>query len=449
MPEFLRLSPPAEALQTLLRALPDLSIGSGQRREPATEQIDTVQALGRVLAADVHAPYPLPEFPRSSMDGYAVRARDTFGASESLPGYLTLAGEVPMGAAPGFALTPGSCALIHTGGMLPEGADAVIMLEYTQNIHHREHKENGETPGGISVNSVDSVVNSEIEIARAVAEGENVLCVGEDVAEGQIVLAAGTRLRPAEIGGCMALGILQVRVAIKPKIGILSSGDEVVPPGQNPRPGQVRDVNSYSLAALVESAGGEPVLYGIVPDKLEAMKAAAAKALVECAAVVITAGSSASARDTTAEAIASLGAPGVLVHGVNVRPGKPTILAVCDGKAVIGLPGNPVSALVIAGLFVAPVIEKLLGAKPKPRASLLAKLTVNLPSQAGREDWVAVKLVVNGEWGMVNGAVRYLAEPVFGKSNLVFSLAAADGLVRIPPDATGVSAGEEVEVVLM
>ncbi|MBI4732899.1 MAG: molybdopterin molybdenumtransferase MoeA, partial [Chloroflexi bacterium] len=372
MPEFLRLSPPAEALQTLLQALPDPSTGSGQRREPATEFVDTSRSLGRVLAADVHAPHPLPEFPRSSMDGYAVRAHDTFGASESLPGYLTLIGEVPMGTAPDFALTPGSCALIHTGGMLPDGANAVIMLEYTQKVEN--------PPAGSKTRG--RVGTTEIEISRAVAEGENVLRVGEDVAEGQIVLAAGTRVRPAEIGGCMALGIMQLRVTTKPKIGILSSGDEVVPPGQNPRPGQVRDVNSYSLGALVESAGGEPVLYGIVPDNLEAMKAAAAKALAECAAVIITAGSSASARDTTAEAIASLGAPGVLVHGVNVRPGKPTILAVCDGKAVIGLPGNPVSALVIAGLFVVPVIARLLGAKPKPRASLLAKLTVNLPSQA-------------------------------------------------------------------
>ncbi len=440
MPEFLRLSPPAEALQTLLQALPN--------RKPAAENVDTLHALGRVLAADVRAPHPLPEFPRSTVDGYAVRARDTFGASESLPGYLTLAGEVPMGTAPDFALPPDSCALIHTGGMLPDGADAVIMLEYTQNV--KNPPAGSKTGGRIGL--------AEIEISRAVAEGENVLRVGEDVTEGQIVLASGTRLRPAEIGGCMALGITQLRVAGKPKIGILSSGDEVVPPEQSPRPGQVRDVNSYSLAALVESAGGEPVIYGIVPDNPEAMKAAAAKALTECAAVVVTAGSSASARDTTAEAIASLGAPGVLVHGVNVRPGKPTILAVCDGKAVIGLPGNPVSALVIAGLFVVPVIERLLGAKPRPKASVLAKLNVNLPSQAGREDWVAVRLLPNylvpnplsqNDKGLVTGEPAFLAEPVFGKSNLIFSLAGADGLVRIPPDATGLSAGEVVEVVLM
>jgi molybdopterin molybdotransferase len=428
MPEFLRLSSPSEALQTLLRSLPN--------PKPAAETVDTRRALGRILAVEVRAPHPLPQFPRSTVDGYAVRARDTFGASESLPGYLTLVGESPMGGAPPFALAPGTCALIHTGGMLPEGADAVVMLEYTQAVNNPPA---GPETGG-------RVGAAEIEILRPVAEGENVLRVGEDVAEGQVVLAVGERIRPAEVGGCMALGIIQLRVAKKPKIGILSSGDEVVPPEQMPRLGQVRDVNSYSLAALVEAAGGEPILYGIVPDSLEAMKSAAAQALTGCDALVVTAGSSASARDTTAEAIASLGAPGVLVHGVNVRPGKPTILAVCGGKPVIGLPGNPVSALVIASLFVVPVIERLLGAKPKPKASLPAELTVNIPSQAGREDWVAVK-IVEREGG--SGEVRRLAEPVFGKSNLIFSLAAADGLVRIPPDATGLSAGEVVEVALM
>jgi molybdopterin molybdotransferase len=178
------------------------------------------------------------------------------------------------------------------------------------------------------------------------------------------------------------------------------------------------------------------------------MKAAAARALAECDALVITAGSSASARDTTAAAIETLGAPGVLVHGVNVRPGKPTILAVCGGKAVIGLPGNPVSALVIAGMFIVPMIEKLLGEKPKPKASVHAKLAVNVPSQAGREDWVAVKLITSPSEAWAGGGIL-LAEPTFGKSNLIFSLVAADGLVRIPPDATGLNAGEMVEVILM
>jgi len=208
----------------------------------------------------------------------------------------------------------------------------------------------------------------------------------------------------------------------------------------------VRDINSYTLGALIEKSGGIPVRYGIIGDDFELLKKAAAKALTECDVVIITAGSSASTRDMTAEVIRQLGEPGVLVHGINTRPGKPTILGVCNGKAVIGLPGNPVSALVNGYLFVVPVIEKLLGVLPKPKATVQAKLTVNLPSQAGREDWWAVKLSVISD--KVSG-IRYQAEPIFGKSNLIFTLAAGDGLLKIHPDATGLSAGEIVEVVLI
>jgi molybdopterin molybdotransferase len=408
MPEFLKLLPPVEALELLLRSLPN--------RQPASETVSPLEALGRVTASDVQAAQPLPTFTRSTVDGYALRARDSFGASESMPSYFTVIGEVAMGAAASFRLSAGQAAVIHTGGMLPEGANAVVMLEQTQVV------------GG-----------GEVEILRAVAEGENVLLIGEDVAQGQLVLPSGIRIRPAEVGGCMALGIDKLRVANKSTVAIISSGDEVVPPNRTPAPGQVRDVNSYSLAALVNQTGGLAIPYGIIPDRLEELKAAARKALQECDLTVITAGSSASARDMTSETIQALGKPGVLVHGVNVRPGKPTILAVCDGKAVIGLPGNPVSALVIAGLFVVPVIEKLLGMKVhRPRACLQAILTTNIASQAGREDWVAVKISSSDP--------GWQAEPIFSKSNLIFSLVQADGLIRIPPDVTGYAAGELVEV---
>jgi molybdopterin molybdotransferase len=410
MPEFLTLLPPDEARSLLLAHLAPLG---------RSAVIETEAALGRITAEAVLAPHPLPAFPRSTVDGYAVRARDTFGASDSLPAYLTLAGEIPMGAAPALEVSAAHCALIHTGGMLPNGADAVVMLEYTQTARA-----------------------GEIEIQRAVAAGENVIRVGEDVAQGQAVISRGVRLRPAEIGGLLALGILKLRVANKVRVALISSGDEVIPPAQLPQPGQVRDINSFSLAALFSRAGGEVVHFGIVPDVFEELKETAARALEECDVVVITAGSSASTRDMTAQVIATLGAPGVLVHGINTRPGKPTILGVCDGKAVIGLPGNPVSALVNGFLFVEPVIEKLLGLPgDRPRPSLKAKLTVNLASQAGREDWQPVKLVLSGgEW---------LAEPIFGKSNLIFTLAAAHGLLKIEPDATGLGAGEIVEVFLM
>ncbi len=415
MPEFLTLLPPDEARERLLSHL------SPRRVDP--EQLAVDSALGRVTAEDIAAPHPLPEFQRTTVDGYAVRAKDTFGASDSLPAYLNLIGEVPMGDAPSFEIDTGQCALIHTGGMLPKGADAVVMLEYTQ-----------------------SAQRNEIEIFKSLAEGENIIRIGEDVAKGQVVIPKGTVLRPAEIGGLMALGITTLRVARLVKVGLISTGDEVIEPSQHPRPGQVRDINSYTLAALIEKSGGVAKKYGIIADQLSALRDAAVKALLECDVVIITAGSSASTRDMTAEVIRQLGEPGVLVHGINTRPGKPTILGVCNGKAVIGLPGNPVSALVNGYLFVAPVIEKLLEALPKPKAIRQARLSVNLPSQAGREDWWPVRLLPSSSGG---GRVEgFSAEPIFGKSNLIFTLASADGLLKIQADATGLSAGEMVEVYL-
>ncbi len=411
MPEFLELIPPGEALRVFLGKLPD--------RRPPSEITEISAAINRVLAEDVYSAEALPPFDRSTVDGYAVRAIDTYGASETLPAYLRLVGEVPMGARPEFELRRGETGFIHTGGMLPGGADAVLMLENSQQAR----------PG-------------EIEVLRAVGQNENVLRTGEDVAVGDLILAGGTLLRPPEIGGLAALGITQIRTSVPPRVGILSSGDEIVPALALPRYGQVRDVNSYSLSALVSQRGGEPVQRGIVPDLAESMEVAMRQALDECDLVVITAGSSASTRDLTAQTIQKMGKPGVLVHGVNVKPGKPTILAVCDGKAVIGLPGNPVSALVIAGLFVLPVIDRLLGLKSsRLEASVSARLGINLASQAGREDYIPVKLR-QADDGLV-------ADPIFYKSNLIFSLARADGFVHIPADANGLPVNASVEVKLI
>jgi len=448
MPEFLTLLPPDAARDLLLSHLAS--------RQPITdsESIDVSASLGRVLAEDIIAPQPLPDFQRTTVDGYAVRAGDTFGATDSLPAYLTLVGEVPMGDAPAFEINVGQCALIHTGGMLPNGADAVVMLEFTQTIVGAGSPCSELVDQTGRENLAPTPLQNEIEIFRAVADGENLIRIGEDVAQGQTVLSKGTLIRPAEVGGLLALGITSVKVAKKIRVGLISTGDEVIDPSQTPRPGQVRDINSYTLGALVEKSGGVAKRYGIISDQLQALKDASARALSECDVVVITAGSSASTRDMTADVIRWLGEPGVLVHGINTRPGKPTILGVCNGKAVIGLPGNPVSALVNGYLFVVPVIEKLLGAIPKPRATVQAKLTVNLPSQAGREDWWPVKLIENRKSKTLAphasaSVENYDAEPIFGKSNLIFTLANADGLLRIHPDATGLSAGEIVEVVLL
>jgi molybdopterin molybdotransferase len=410
MPEFLELLPPGQALARLILHLPDPVI--------TPEVVPISHAPGRVTARAVVSPEALPAFVRSTVDGFAVRAADTFGASDSLPAYCSLVGEVPMGAAPAFSLRPGQAAAIHTGGMLPDGADAVVMLEYSQPSR----------PG-------------EVELMRAAAPGENVILAGEDVNAGEEVIPAGTFLRPAEVGGLAALGILEVPVVRRPVVGILSSGDEIIPPDRTPLPGQVRDVNSYTLGALITQAGGLACNYGILPDRADALELALKRALTECDMVVITAGSSASTRDLTADTINRVGTPGVLVHGVNVKPGKPTILGVCSGKAVVGLPGNPVSALVIAGLFVVPLVERLSGRPARPRPSVTARLTANLPSQAGREDYFPVRLVPQ--------AGGYNAEPIFYKSNLIFTLTRADGMLHIPADATGLEAGQTVTVELI
>jgi molybdopterin molybdotransferase len=416
MPEFIDLLPPGEALKKFLQHF---------QFQPGSEQVETSQARGRVLLQDVIAPHDLPTFDRSTVDGYAVRAADTHGASDSMPAYLELVGEVSMGQAADFHLAANSCGLIHTGGMLPGGADAVVMVENTQ-----------------------AAKVGEIEILRAASVGENVIKIGEDIQQGQVVVPAGKLIGAADIGGLLALGFTRIQVSRKPLVGIISSGDEVVPPGEDVKIGQVRDINSYSLAALIEQAGARPLNYGIIADQEAPLRKIAVQALEECDLLVITAGSSASNRDITARVINTLGGPGVIVHGVNVRPGKPTILAACQHngsgaiKPVVGLPGNPVSALVIAMLFVEPLIDSLLGMiTPRRQLFVQAQLTINLPSSAGREDWVPVKLDSSSD--------KYAAEPIFGKSNLIFTLAQADGLLYIPASITGYNAGDMVNVRLL
>ncbi|TET36415.1 MAG: molybdopterin molybdotransferase MoeA [Anaerolineales bacterium] len=411
MPEFLHLISPSEALEIMLKTLP-------QSWAAGTEVVPTSEAHGRVLAERVTAPHPLPPFPRSTVDGYAVQAKDTFGASGALPAYLRLIGEVLMGKSPTLEVPSGGAAQVHTGGAIPAGANAVVMLEDTQLIDGRE-----------------------IEVHRAAGVGQNILLEGEDVQQGDVVLEPGTVLRPQEIGGLMALGMTSVSVAVAPRVGILSSGDEVVPPEMEPGPAQVRDINSHTLSAIIERLGGKPILRGIVPDQHDALFEVVKQAHKEDDLIVITAGSSVSARDITGDVIQSLGEPGVLVHGISIKPGKPTILAIADDIPLIGLPGNPVSALVVGTLILAPLIRRFLGVqRVLPAPQVAARLSVNVVSQAGREDYLPVRLQESEE--------GTIAEPVFGRSNLIFTLVRADGLIHIPPDATGLSAGTEVLVTL-
>ena len=424
--ELFNVRTPADALQTLLGALHERAPRSAARGDAqaaagddAFERVATAHALDRILAEAVAAPGELPTFRRSTMDGFAVRAADTFGATEGLPAYLDVVDDIPMGHAPRMELARGQCARIATGGMLPAGADGVVMVEATQSV-------------GLTT----------IEVLRAVAPGENVVQPGEDVRRGDPILPRGHRLRAQDLGGLLALGVTSVLVTRRLRVGIVSGGDELVAPDQAPGPAQIRDINSYTLAALIERDGHLACPAGLVPDVYESLKAVAENALSENDVVILSAGSSVSTRDMTAQVIDSLGEPGVLVHGVSLKPGKPTILGVCAGKAVFGLPGNPVSCMVTYDLFVAPTLAYLSGAATVPRRTLSARLARNIASATGREDYVQVRL----QRAAVDGALEAL--PVFGKSNLIFTLIRADGMVKVPLDAGGLSAGSTVEVVL-
>jgi molybdopterin molybdotransferase len=397
------------------RTVAEALAGFRPARRTRTETVPLHLALRRVPGGPVIAPHPLPGFPRSTVDGYAVRAADTYGVSEGLPGYLTVAGSVRMGAAPEEAVTPGTAIAMPTGGAIPPGADAVVMIEYTAEA----------MPGTI-------------EVVRPVAPGEGVVRADEDARAGDEIIGSGRPLRPQDLGMLAAAGVTSVTVHKRPVVTIFSTGDEVVP-ADTPelKPGQVRDATAAALAALVADAGGEPVFGGIMPDDAGALETALRDAMPASDVLVISAGSSVGARDETANAVARLGEPGVWCHGLAIKPGKPTLLAECAGVPVIGLPGNPRSALVVFRLIGAPVV-RLVGSctAPPPEPSTRARLSRDLASSTGRLDVVQVK-ISDG-----------VAVPVFGPSALLSALTAADGYIVIPDEATGLDAGSEVNVIL-
>jgi len=390
--------------------------------QPAIERVSLVEALGRVLASDIVSQTALPDFARSSMDGYAVLARDTYGATESLPAYLKVSGEVLMGEMPSMPVEKGSAIRISTGGMLPPGADAVVMLENTQRL-------------GIG----------EVEVSKPVAPGENVVQRGDDVEEGERILGAGHRLRPQDLGALAGIGITKIEVCKRPTIAIINTGNEIIDADRVPLPGQVRDVNSYNLAGLVIQAGGIPVKKGIYRDEYVAIRKAVEEAVADSDVVAITGGSSVGTGDLTAKVINDLGPPGVLVHGVSVRPGKPVIIGIVAGKPVFGLPGHPVAVTVSFELFILQLIKRLsgeidqLGIAGIPQARVItARMSRNYSSAQGREDHLRVSLERrDGElW----------AVPVLGKSGLISTLVKADGTVVVPLAKTGLEKGEKVEV---
>jgi len=388
----------------------------------STEKVCVTTSLRRVLAADVNALSPLPAFARSSMDGYAAAAAGTFGATDSMPAYLSVAGEVAMGEEAITPLAKGQAVRISTGGMLPPGADAVVMLEHTQMLDKET-----------------------VEVMKPVAPGDNVVQAGDDVQAGDTLLAKGHRIRPQDMGALAGIGVTKVEVYTRPRVAIINTGNEIVEASAEPEPGQVRDINSYNLAGLVEQAGGEPVTLGIFRDEYDAISSAVEKGLGDSDIVAITGGSSVGTRDLTAKVISDIGGPGVLVHGVSVRPGKPVIIGLAGGKPVFGLPGHPVAVTVSFELFIGPLIKRLSGevdplgiAGIPPMRVVRARMTRNYSSAQGREDHLRVSLeLVEGElW----------ARPILGKSGLITTLVRAHGTVVIQLSKLGLEKGEWVDV---
>lgn len=412
-----------EGLARIVNALPV--------KEPPIEKLPIEECLSRILAEDIYSIEDLPGFARSSVDGYAVKSLDTFGASETLPLYLELVKEIKMGEKPELTLSRGKAMKIPTGGMLPEGADAVIMLEHTNMVDERT-----------------------IEILKSIAPGENVIKHDDDLKRGELVLAKGHKLRPQDIGVLAGLGMTEIKVFKKPVVSIISTGDEIVPPDVKPLKGQVRDINSYNLACLVVETGGIPLKLGIIKDEFELIKKALKSACSMSDMVLISGGSSVGARDYTAEAINQLGSPGVLFHGVMMKPGKPTIGGIVNGIPVFGIPGHPAATTICFLNFVRPVLKIISGQKsPEFPHIIRARVTKNIPSSPGRTDFVRVRLsktsstlTPHTEDQTKENDIMYEAEPVFGKSGLITTLVYAHGYVVIPPERLGLEAGEIVEV---
>lgn len=381
-----------------------------------SETVGLLQAMARVLAKDVLAVEHVPGFERSTVDGYAVRASDTLGCSEAIPALLKNVGEVLMGIAPDTAIGPGECMYVPTGAQLPEGADAMVMIEYAEDY--------GDGTTGV---------------IKPSAPGQHVVYKGDDVIPGKLVLRAGQRLRPQDIGSLAALGHSEVEVKAPVRIGVVSTGDELVDISARPTGAQIRDVNTYALCAGVEACGGQPVPFGIVRDEHGLLLNTAKQALDTCDMLLISGGSSVGSKDTTRQVIDELGKPGVLFHGIAMKPGKPTIVGDVDGKPVFGLPGHPVSAFFVFHLFVRPLVCAMLGTEPADSV-VTARLTVNIPSNHGREEYVPVTL--SEQDGTITAA------PIIGKSGLITVLAQAVGYVRIGRDTEGISRGETAKVYL-
>jgi molybdopterin molybdotransferase len=397
----------------------DKALGFRNQFSPQqTETIALADANGRILADDIQSDIDLPDFARSIMDGFAVKGSSTFGASEGNPAYLNVVGSVAMGESPDLTVGPGEAVRISTGGMLPSGTDSVVMVEHTEAID-----------------------DTTIEVYRSVAPGQNMIEVGEDIEMAETALAGGRRIRPQEAGMLAALGIRQVPVFKRPTIGIISTGDEIVPVHQRPGHGQIRDINTYTLMGLIRESGATAVTYGIVKDDYTDLKSVCSQALSQCDMILVSGGSSVGARDFTIDVITAMPESEILFHGVSISPGKPTILARVEDKALWGLPGHVVSAMVVFSQIVKPFIYRLSGLNDESEAKLrlTARLSRNLASAQGRVDFVRVRLIPEKD--------GLQAEPILGKSGLINTMVKADGLVAIGMNTEGLEKGTRVEVI--
>ncbi|OLS24452.1 MAG: Molybdopterin molybdenumtransferase [Candidatus Heimdallarchaeota archaeon LC_2] len=381
------------------------------------ELLSLLETLGRVLAEDIFSPIDVPPFDRSAMDGFAVIANDTLGAAEDSPNNLEVIGDVQAGYVFDGLITGGNCVEISTGAPLPAGADSVVMVEYTQ----RE--------------------KNNVDIYKPASPGQNVMSAGADIQKGELILLKGTLLSSRELSVLAAIGQSKILVYKKPKIGIFSSGDEVISADQTLTPGKLFDINSIAISAGINENGGDPTLLGIIEDDFKSLERKIGENLSKYDLLIISGGTSAGMGDMLFEVVDNLGDPGLLVHGIKVKPGKPTILAVCQGVPVIGLPGYPASALSIFQLFVVPYVRKIAGLSPVGiKTKVKAKVKQRLRSVMGRHEFKPMNLI-KSETG-------WLAFPVPGGSGAITSIALADGFVEIPDNETFVLPNTEVEITL-
>ena len=377
-----------------------------------TETVSLAEALGRVLAEELKAEEYVPDFDRSTVDGYACRAKDTFGCSDAIPAILNLVGEVRMGEGTSMPVPRDGCVYVPTGGAIPEGCDCAVMIEYSEDYG-----------------------DGTIGILKPGAPGMNLIFRGDDVYPGKSVLHAGRVLKAQDIGALAAIGKTEVPVRPRLRVGVISTGDELVPADQKPGPGQVRDVNAPMLAALLHDYGAEVVDLGIVADEEKLLREKTRAAAEDCDAVILSGGSSAGVKDAACRILESLGE--LLLHGIAVKPGKPTILANADNKPLIGLPGHPVAAFFVARLFVLPLLARLEG-RTLREYPVRAALSESLNANHGRMQLSACRLEAKDG--------RLVAEPIRSKSGLITQLSDADGWLVIDRDCEGLPKGEEVEV---